>query len=81
MNSYVKLWLDHPVTKKYRELLKEHRESHIYRILHMNVLSEENLGELAQIKGQVNALDLMLNLDDLENLFDGEINEEGIQAN
>jgi len=66
-------WLEHPVTKRYLELLREHREAHINRMLNMGTLDAEKLPELAQLKGQVNTLDLMLDTDQLENFFAGEL--------
>lgn len=75
MNSHLELWLDHPITQKYISLLKEHRQAHVERFLNCGVVTPEKLPELAQIKGQINALDLMLNVEQLEHLFDGEIVE------
>lgn len=76
MNSNVQRWLDDPITKKYISLLREHREAHLNRMLNMGTLDAEKLPELAQLKGQINALDTMLNLDNLEDLFLGELNHE-----
>ncbi len=74
MNSNIQNWLDHPITQLYMRLLKEHRTAHLDRILNMGTLDNNKLPELGQLKGQINALDLMLNTDQLESFFEGEFN-------
>lgn len=73
MNSNIELWLDHPITKTYIKILQEHKEAHLQRFLTCGLVSNENLPELAQIKGQINALDLMLDINQLEHLLSEEI--------
>ncbi len=76
MNSNITLWLDHPITKVYRRLLEQHKQAHVSSFLNCGIVTPDKLPELAQIKGQINALDLMLNPEQLENFFDGELNRD-----
>ena len=73
MQQQLKDWVSHPLTKRYIDILKEHRAAHIERIINMGIIDQDKLGEIAQLKGQINALDLMLNLDILEEVFKDEV--------
>lgn len=63
----------HPVTKKQRQLLKEHREAHLSKLLNIGTFNNNNLGEIAEIKGYINVLDALL---DVESFFEGEFGED-----
>lgn len=75
MKSRVEMWLNDVVTKKYRSLLEERRNEALKRMLNSGTLDQTKLPELGELKGFINAVDLMLDVEELENLFDGEINE------
>jgi hypothetical protein len=73
MHSNLRLWLDHPLTKVYVKILREYRETQISAMLNMGSLTADKIGELAELKGQVKALDMMLNKDMLETLLEDEV--------
>lgn len=76
MNSNIQLWLDHPVTKTYLKMIKEHRDGHLNRILNLGVLTTDTLPELAQLKGQINALDILLDEEQLNHYLGEYITDE-----
>ena len=77
MSSNLELWLQNPTTKLYIKVLKEHKTALLDRMLNCGVLNQEKLPELAQIKGQINALDLMLDIDQLESQLTEELENDG----
>lgn len=77
LHSQVRLWLDNPVTIRLIQLLKEHREAHLTRMLNIGTIDQSTLGDLAQLKGQINTLDYIL---DIETFFDGEFKNENVQT-
>lgn len=56
------LWKQSPVTQMFLDLLREHRDAGIQAILNTS-WEAERIGCLNQLKGQVNTLDMVLNLD------------------
>lgn len=75
MHSSLTLWLEHPITKIYRNGLVKHRLSKVDELLNMGTLTPERLGELAEIKGQIRSLDIMLDLGMLDVLLEDEVTE------
>lgn len=73
MQNKVRLWSEHPVTQKLLSILKEHRQAHLDRLLNIGTFNHDNLGLIAEIKGYINAIDYIT---DLESIFEGEHNEE-----
>lgn len=73
MNSEIERWRNDPVTKKYMKVLQEHRDAHLDRMLNCGVITQDKLPELAQLKGQINTIDLMMSTEGLEDLLEGEL--------
>jgi hypothetical protein len=71
----VKVWLDLPVTQTLYRVLKEKKEDVINRLLSIEIIDHNKMGEIAQLKGQINAIDEML---DIETYFEGEFSDEDL---
>ena len=76
MRSVLELWLMHPITKSFRKMISEQRAAHIDRMLNCGVITPDKLPELAQLKGQINALDLLLDDAQLEIYLDDEVDTD-----
>ena len=73
-------WLEEPLTQVFLELVKEHREAS-YRLITEGMIGSNSLKDLdmysiAQHKGQVNAFDIILSLEEFMSEL-VEIKEEG----
>lgn len=66
------------MTKLLYRLLQEHKAAHIHRLLNIGTFNQENLGEISEIKGYINTLEMIL---DTEQFFEGEQLDEEIQTN
>ncbi len=75
MHQRVKVWLDLPVTQTLYRVLKEKKEDVINRLLSIEIIDHNKMGEIAQLKGQINAIDEML---DIETYFEGEFSDEDL---
>lgn len=73
LHSRVRVWETDPVTQRLLELLRENREANNSELLNSLDITQDNLGKIAYLKGRINALDDIL---DLESLFDGEFRDE-----
>jgi len=61
-NQLVKFWLKEPVTTKFFNLVKEHRQALVEALINDRWESDK-IGLFNQIKGQINAMDLILDTD------------------
>ena len=79
-NEIIELWLNEPVTKKFLEILKEHREANLDHLLNIGFIDQKRIGLIAQLKGQINTLDEILNTKEFiqEALKLEEENDEGV---
>lgn len=73
----MRTWASHPVTERFHQILREHRDAHIAKLLNLGTINADSIGDLAQLKGQINTIDYIL---DIETLFEGEFEHEELQT-
>lgn len=79
MHSNLELWLDHPITRAYRKALMVERESALRQILEAPFINQDNIGHIAELKGRINALDVLLDVELLETTLE-DILHENVQG-
>lgn len=72
MHSNLKLWLEHPVTKRFLFKITEERQEKVRELLDMENLDPSKLAKVAELKGMIKGLEKLSEIEELELLLDGE---------